>query len=427
MITAAIEIADLKNMINNIKQIVFNKRNKMPAWHFCGLIVFFASFCCYANINATNHDIQNLLNNFRINSNVPAAVLSINSQDNKLSNFVSGTLMQRTATDKNPSPIATDNLFQIGSITKSFTAAVVLQLEAEGKLSINDTISDITQKYGQWLPKKEYDAWKNISIKQLLNMTSGIYSVTEDKDFMSMLAKQPLKNWTPQEIIKYAYKNKSYFFPGKGWHYSDTNYNILEILIETVTKHSFKDEINQRILKKYGLNNTYYLPCEYPINIMDRMAHGYAYTGGGFSPPIASGSDMTRFNMSAAGASGALVSNSIDITRWVKLIFTGNILPAAQLNEMMSAVCTGEDKSCNPGEPLSSDSHSQGYSLGLARIYDPQLGVVWVYIGGTPGYFSSLMWLPKKNIALALTVSATTKESKKLLKLLGESAKLILK
>lgn len=389
-------------------------------------IFFFATTCCYAN-SIVHEKLQKLLDNFRTNSNVPAAVLSINFPDNKLSNFVSGTIEKRTSINNNSNPVTTDNLFQIGSITKSFTAVIILQLEAEGKITINDTISDITQKYGQWLPKKEYEAWKNISVKQLLNMTSGIFSVTEDTDFMNALAKHPLKNWTSTEIIKYAYKHEPYFSPGKGWHYSDTDYNILEILVEAVTKHSFKDEIAQRILKKYGLNNTYYLPYKYPKNIMARMAHGYVYAGGGFSPPMISGSDTTRFNMSAAGAAGALVSNSIDITRWVRLLFTGNVLSRPQLDEMLSAVCTGEDKSCHAGDILSSNSHSQGFSLGLARIYDSELGIIWVYIGGTPGYYSSFMWLPKKNIALALTVSATTKESKKLLKTLGASAKLVLK
>lgn len=398
--------------------VVFNKTSKMLDLSFiCIATLCFTITCCYAKAHSrVDEKIQKLLDNFRTNSNAPAAVLSINFPDNKISNFVSGTIKKRTAINPNPPLVNVNHLFQIGSITKSFTAVIILQLEAERKLSINNTISDVTQKYGPWLPKKEYEAWKNISIKQLLNMTSGIFSVTEDHDFMEALAKHPLKNWTPEEIIKYAYKLKPYFSPGRGWHYSDTNYNILEMLVETVTKHSFKEEIDQRIIKKYKLNNTYYLPYEYPKNIMERMAHGYAYVDGGFSPPMISGDDMTRFNMSAAGAGGALISNSMDVTRWIRLLFTDKVLPAAQLNEMLSAVCTGEEKSCHAGETLPSDSHSQGFSLGLARIYDSQIGIIWVYIGGTPGYYSSLMWLPKKHIALALTVSATTKGSKKILR-----------
>ena len=397
------------------------------------LLAFAVTFCytvtmCYANTGSSvNYQLQTLLDNFQKNSNVPAAVLSINFKENKVSNFVSGTVERITSSNQNHQIVTIDNLFQIGSITKSFTAAIILQLEAEGKISINNTIYEVTHQYGPWLPKKEYEKWKNISIKQLLNMTSGIYSVTEDTEFMHTLAKYPLKNWTSKKIIGYAYKHAPYFPPGKGWHYSDTNYNILEMLIEAVTKKSFKNQIDQRILKKYSLNNTYYLPFEYSKNILQRMAHGYVYAEGGFSPPMISGRDATTFNMSAAGAAGALVSNSIDITRWIRLLFEGHILPQQQLHEMLSAVCTGEDHSCRAGEALSSDSHSQGFSLGLARIYDPKLGILWVYIGGTPGYYSSLMWLPIQHIALALTVSATTKQSKKLLKILGASAEIVSK
>jgi D-alanyl-D-alanine carboxypeptidase len=256
-------------------------------------------------------------------------------------------------------------------------------------------------------------------------MTSGIFDAFEDKTFMQILTKNPQKNWTPEEIINYAYKHKPYFAPGAGWHYANSNYNLLGMLIRKVTHRSFKDEINNRLLKKYNLHNTFYLPYAYPENILDRMAHGYVYYGSEFSPPMKSGSDMTRTNMSAAGPSGALVSNSIDITRWVRLLFSNKILPALQMNELKTLVCTGEDKSCQAGKVLAPDSYSQGYSLGLVRMHDPKLGLIWVYFGDTPGYSSGFIWLPKQKIALAMTISANSKNSKKLLKELGEIAKLI--
>jgi hypothetical protein len=115
---------------------------------------------------------------------------------------------------------------------------------------------------------------------------------------------------------------------------------------------------------------------------------------------LKSGDDMTHFNLSAAGPSGALVSNSIDITKWIQLLFSNKILPTMQMNEMLTAVCMGLDKSCRAGEALSSGSHSQGFSLGLVRMYDPQLGLIWLYFGDTPGYSSGFIYLTKKHIAL---------------------------
>lgn len=391
---------------------------------FIFTLFFFFTNCCYANTTVVDSKIQKILDDFRESSSAPAAVLSISYANHKLSNYVSGTIEKISPKNPRSSDITTNNLFQIGSITKSFTAVIILQLEAEGKLSINDTIFDITKKYGPWLPVDEYNAWKDISIKQLLNMTSGIYDVTEDEDFMKILAEHPEKTWKPEEILKYAYKHKPYFLPGMGWHYTNGAYNILGMLVEHITKNTFENEINKRLLEKYNLSNTFYLPYEFPKKILNQMAHGYVYSDGGFSPPMKSGDDMTLFNLSAAGPSGAIVSNAIDITKWVRLLFSNKILPATQQNELLTAVCVGGE-ACKAGEVLASDNHSPGFSLGLIRIYDPQLGVIWGYLGQTPGYSSGFIWVPKKNIVLAMTTSATSKNSKKLLKSLDEIARLI--
>lgn len=107
-------------------------------------ISFLFTNCCYATSIIGNKKIQELLDDFRKSSNAPAAVLSIRS-DNEISNYVSGNVKKITPKNPNPPAITTNNLFQIGSITKSFTSVIILQLEAEGKLSINDTIFDITK------------------------------------------------------------------------------------------------------------------------------------------------------------------------------------------------------------------------------------------------------------------------------------------
>jgi D-alanyl-D-alanine carboxypeptidase len=399
---------------------------KSTSWFLLFWTAFFLPInSCYAD-KSIEHElkIRSLLADFRKQSNAPAAVLTINYADDKISNYVSGTIKKISAKNPNPSLITSKNLFQIGSITKSFTAVIILQLEVEGKLSINDTIADITRKYGAWLPANEYKAWKNISIKQLLNMTSGIFDVTEDETFMKILATNPEKNWRPEEILTYASQHKPYFSPGMGWHYSNGAYNILGLMIEKITQSSFEKEINQRLIKKYHLTNTFYLPYNYPKSIRKRMAHGYVEEGGDFSPFMKSGMDMTDFNMSAAGPSGALVSNSIDVSRWVALVFTKRILPAQQMQELLSAVCMGADDSCQAGETLPTHSHAQGFSLGLVRIFDPKLGIIWVYFGDTPGYSSGFIWLPKEKIALSMIISATSKEGKKLLKKLSAIAKI---
>lgn len=393
------------------------------------LIVFFGlNFLCYASSNTIpNKKLQLLLDQFRINSQAPAAVMSINFHNKAVLTFLSGTIDNTTNGDPHPQKVTVDNLFQIGSITKSFTAAIILQLEHEGKLNIDDSIADTVKRYGKWLPKEEYLAWKKVTIKQLLNMTSGIFDVTEDTDFYTTMAKHPDKNWTAYEILKYALKHKPYFPPGQGWHYSNTTYNILGILIEAITHHSVETEINQRFLTATQLNltHTYFPSFPLPEKILKQMAHGYAYSPGEFSPPVQSGTDMTKLNLSIAGASGAMISNSLDITKWVRSLFTGKVVPKIQLQEMMSAVCMEAHDPCKLGDAIPAESHLQGFALGLVRLYDPQLGLSWVYIGSTPGYYSAFVWLPKRKLAAAMTISASSANSQKILKTLMNAIKLL--
>lgn len=393
-------------------------------------IVFLFNLIMTAHCEAmgVENKLQSLLDEFRKKSHAPAAVMSIKLLDkNKILDFTSGTVLKKSSSNPEPKKVTINNLFQIGSITKSFTAAIILQLEAEGKLSINDKIENTVQKYGSWLPEKEYLAWKKITIKQLLNMTSGIYDLVDDPEFQQQfLVKYPEKNWTDRELLAIAIKHKPYFAPGKGWHYSNTNYNIAGMLVEAITKKNIRDEMNQRLLEPLKLNDTYYLPFLYPKNIMKRMAHGYAYHGGDFSPPAIPGSDVTRINLSPAGASGAMVSNTHDIIRWVEAIFLDTILPKKQQQEMKEAVCMRTTPICKAGETVRAHAQTEGFALGLVTTYLSTLGRAWLYVGGTPGYYSAFLYFPQHKIILSMTVSASSYQSKQILVPLKNSAELIL-
>jgi D-alanyl-D-alanine carboxypeptidase len=388
----------------------------------CLIITLFCSIA-FANITGnTANQTKILLENFRNNTLANAASLSIIDNENKFELNI-GTI-ENNQKNKPSEMITSHNLFQIGSITKSFIAAIIFQLEAEGKLSIDNTIEQTTNKFGMWLSEKQYAAWKNITIKQLLNMTSGIFSVTEDPDFNhSYLVSFPNKQWNPQEELDIALRHKPYFSPGAGWHYSDTNYLLLGLLIEAATKHTIEDEIKNRFIIPLNLKNTYYLPTLYSENIKKLMVHGYAYPGD-FSPPAISGNDMTFINMSAANAAGAMVSNPSDIAIWIKALFTGKILPDRQLKEMMDVVSIETmGDICKSGKPFVLTDKCEGFGLGVAYLYHPELGQMWVYVGSTAGYYSAFMWLPKNQMALSLMVSSSSANSKKILKVLMEIAR----
>jgi D-alanyl-D-alanine carboxypeptidase len=147
------------------------------------------------------------------------------------------------------SAVTPAQLWQIGSNTKAFTAAAILELEAEGVLTIDQTV-------GRWLP--QYPAWKSVTIRQLLNMTSGIPGYDFVPQMLADYARNPTRNFTAAELIAYVYPgNAGAPKPTTGFDYSNTNYLLAELIIERATHHSYASEIGHRFLHSdLGLTST---------------------------------------------------------------------------------------------------------------------------------------------------------------------------
>ena len=139
--------------------------------------------------------------------------------------------------------------FGVGSTTKSIVATVLLQLVDEGRLKLDDKVS----KYISWVPNGE-----NITIRQLLNMTSGLYNYTEDKTLLAAVAADPLKKWAPVELARAGVSGQPYFPPGEGWYYSNTNTILVGLIIEKITGKMLEDEVTTSITDRLGLKNTYF-------------------------------------------------------------------------------------------------------------------------------------------------------------------------
>ena len=169
-------------------------------------------------------------------------------------------------------PAATSALWQVGSNTKAFTAVIVLQLEAEGKLSINDPL-------GRWLP--QYRAWRDVTIKQLLNMTSRIPNYADQPAFATALAKDPGTRFTAARLVSYAVGVP---LAPKGFYYSDTNYILAQMIIARVTHDSFADQLTKRIITPLRLHDLCYAPSTCPPADAARMPAGYFFEAG--APPL---------------------------------------------------------------------------------------------------------------------------------------------
>jgi D-alanyl-D-alanine carboxypeptidase len=333
--------------------------------------------------------IQKILNQWRAQSGIPSATLSVllPNQTHPIT-FTSGT-----ASSAQSEKTKKDTLFQAGSITKSFTSTIILKLEAEGKLNINDPIT-------RYLP--QYSRWHTVTIRQLLNHTSGIFNYTETAAFNRIRKNNPQAEFTPEEIVRLASEHRNYFSPGEGWKYSNTNYVLAGMIIQKVMGQPIESVMNHYLhdRTKFNLSNTFYLVRLYTNAFVSKMAHGYS----------SEGRDVTRDSMSWANTAGAIVSTTEDLLTWWQGLFRNKILPSQQMAQMMSLVCEDTSRTCRAGKSMSHLSNAQigkGYGLGIIQSAygSSKTGTVWWHNGSTKGYKAIVMWYPKSNIYMALTIN----------------------
>lgn len=213
---------------------------------------------------------------------------------------------------------------RIASNTKTYTATLILQLAEEGKLSLDDPLT----KYVTGIPNGD-----RVTVRQLLNMTSGIYSYSEDEEFGRVFDSEPLKVWTTQEIMDIVLRHQPDFEPGAGWHYSDTNYYLLGIIAEQVTGTPVEEEIQRRVMDRLGLKKTWFptgpdMPGDY--------AHGYMPAADyDTSKGLV---EMTRIDPSAPWTGGAMVSSLEDLKTYVRALADGSLLTPEMQEERLRMI-----------------------------------------------------------------------------------------
>ncbi|MEV6550007.1 serine hydrolase domain-containing protein [Streptomyces sp. NPDC051597] len=277
-------------------------------------------------------------------------------------------------------PARPDDRFRAGSITKTFVATVVLQLEAEGRLSLDDTVD-------HWLPGlvqgNGHDGSK-ITLRRLLNHTSGIYSYTDDADFKRRefstdFLRHRYDTWTPRQIVHLAMSHQPAFRPGAGWSYSDTNYVLAAMVIEKATGHPYAREIERRIVRPLHMDATTMPGTR--TRVPGPSGRAYSKLTGELAGPGEPNSptyDVTEFNPSLAGAAGEIISSTRDLNRFYQALLSGRLLDRRQLAKMTTT------------EPIK-EMPTVSYGLGLMKI-KLSCGVdVWGHNGGIQGSVSQTM------------------------------------
>jgi D-alanyl-D-alanine carboxypeptidase len=288
-----------------------------------------------------------------------------------------------SASLENEQPLTSEDTFRIASVTKAFTAAVVMELVEEGALSLDDTVE-------QWAPGLLAEG-NSITVRHLLGHTSGLPDYTEDENFVeAFLADEDLP---PQQLVSFVSSESLAFEPGTQYEYSDTDNIVLGIIVEAAAGRSYEQELSSRVIDPMELQATV-LPNS--PEMPDPHAEGYEY------PPESEGAGelenvTTALDPSAAWASGALVSTPSDLSRFFRGLLGGELVGEGTL-EQMKETLAGEGSPSGPG--------TKRAGLGIFS-YELPCGEVWGHTGQFPGYQTFGAADPDGSGALAMMANAT--------------------
>jgi D-alanyl-D-alanine carboxypeptidase len=264
-------------------------------------------------------------------------------------------------------PFRLSDHVRIASITKSLTATAVLQLVDRGRLRLGDTLSS----YVRGIPNGS-----TITVRQLLNMTAGVYDYTMDEAFGRAFDRDPLMAFGPRDAVRIVKRHEPSFAPGEGVSYSDSNYVLLGLVVQRVTDRPLGQVIRHRILKPLGMSHT-----SYPTGpaMPDPHARGYV------EAPDGSLRDVTRVNPGVASGAGAMISTLGDLRIWARALAKGTLLSRETHRKQLRTVPF-------PGQVL-----DVGYGLGVLDIND-FIG----HNGAIYGYGSAMFYLPRANATIVV-------------------------
>jgi D-alanyl-D-alanine carboxypeptidase len=277
-------------------------------------------------------------------------------------------------------PMRIHDRMRIASAAKAFSGAVALSLVSEGKLSLQDTI-------GERLPELP-EAWSGVTLRQLLNHTSGIPDFSLEPDFQDALLDSLTKAPPPEELLSFVEDEELLFDPGSEYHYSNSDNIIVALMVEAATGMSYEDQLRERVYRPLGLRKTT-LPRG--PNLRKPFIHGYDLTE---DPP----EDVSE--LVAAGwswASGGIVSTPADLNDFIRGYAGGKLFDRRTRAKQRRVIEGGSSEPPGPGK------NSAG--LGIFR-YETRCGTVWGHTGNTPGYTQFMAASPDGRRSVTVSINA---------------------
>lgn len=274
-----------------------------------------------------------------------------------------------------------DTAFAIASVTKTFTSALVMALSEEGTVVLDAPVQG-------YLPELGLDP--AITVRQLLDHTSGLHDYFFHPRIDRRLLEDPARRWDEADALRYV--GKPYFKPGRGFHYSNTNYLVLGLLAERVGKAPLADQWRTRFLEPLGLTDTYYQPTESPSG---PVAHGYRFRSTATDAraiDLSDGGPIVPFTsvVTAAAGAGGIAASASDVVRWARALYAGKVLREDSVQAMVADV--GLTERYQPGVP---------YGLGVQALEVGGRSTLG-HSGRLLGFRSVVRWLPDQDVAIAV-------------------------
>ncbi|MDI2022222.1 serine hydrolase domain-containing protein [Paenarthrobacter nicotinovorans] len=317
---------------------------------------------------------------------VPGAMVLLETPEGTL------TASYGTGTRGAERPVSMADHIRVGSVTKTWTTTVILQLVQEGKLALGDPVS----KYRPDVPNGD-----GITLEQLLTMRSGLFNYTETLELNSAMDKEPRREWKPEELLALGFAHPPYFAPGQGFHYSNTNTVLLGLIAEKVAGKPLGDLFKERIFQPLGLKGTVF-PDISSNSIPEPHPQGYFYGDNvltmtnpalpeDMQKEAAAGTlapnDVTDVNPSWAWAAGSGISTTTDLKILGEALVNGKLLDAGLQQQRLDSVI--------PTNPENPDRASYGW--GIAKF-----GKLYGHTGELPGFNTFMGSDPANGVTLVV-------------------------
>ncbi len=355
--------------------------------------------------------LQNYLNQNQIKHHISAIQLSLwLPTEQSPRDYTMGSQYWNDAS----APANNNMMFEWGSITKEYTNVLLFQLINNHQLELDNTLAQIfPEAFNQNNANAWPDTWQNVTVAELMNMTSGI------PDYLNLINFNyiPTQQFTTQGLIDAVshYQKQlgctsaiSCFAPGSTWSYSNTNYILLSLIAQKISKRSaFDDMMNHFLAPIQQGNAVYYYSTELPPEIFAAMIHGYYPTDNGYIL------DGTNINLSFMAAAGALIGNMSTLAKMTHALYLNQLTPSPfnikELQDGAVQVPTGQAVTNPTTQCQLGNAELLGscYARGIMEIYVPKQGLFWWSMSDTSiGYRTLYLWDQSQNIVIAIATNS---------------------